>query len=183
MKMIICLALFCSFAVFAESELSCWNLYAQKGSPPILKAKIKDQTTLWDLKFNFKDLWFSNYFIDTTEDSGERWNHEPAKTLSKLEPPAGNFTPVLITSKRSPYEGDNEYVFQLGTYSFTSPYYNTEGKYVARLILPTDLSAEFLKNYRIRIASERSNAVMIIPPGYDTHQGGSNYLRMFCQSR
>lgn len=171
------------FSASAETELTCWNIYSKKGSKPILKAGIQRGTTLTDVTFNLEDEVFSSYFIDKTEDAGELWGHKPKITKSELVNPEGKLKAEEITSNRSPYKGNNEYSFELGSYEFKSPYTNQKGSYTVRLILPPDLSNENLKTFRIRKASERSNAVMIYPPFYDSNQSGDDYLRMFCVSK
>lgn len=177
------LALLFVFSASAETQLSCWNIYSKKGSKPILKAGIKRGTTLNNVTFDLKSETFANYFIDKTEDSGEQWQHKPKTTKSEIVNPEEDLKAEEITTGRSPYKGNNQYSFELGSYDFKSPYIRQKGTYDARLIMPPDLSNENLKTFRIREASERSNAVMIYPSNYGSDQSGDNYLRMFCVSK
>jgi len=168
----------------AETRLACWNMYAKKNSKPVLTAEIQDNNVLTNLRFDFQgDDFFSGYFTNETKDAGSQWPGQQQTTLSSLENPNSAQTPSEITTNRSPYKGNNEYDFDLGTYSFQSPYMNRKGSYSVRLILPTNLSSDFLQTYRIRTASERSNAVLVIPPPYSSDQGGDSFLRMFCVSK
>ncbi|CAN5693086.1 hypothetical protein BH10BDE1_BH10BDE1_01420 [soil metagenome] len=168
----------------AVTEIACWGMYAKAGSKPVLKAGIFNRTSLTNVEFNVKDERLGGYFIDKSEDSGPRWGHRPAVTKSEFASPAGDFEAAEITTKRSPYYGNNEYAFDdLGQWSLTAPYIQQNGTYSGRLILPKDLSSAALKAFRIRIPSERSNAVLIYGAAYDSHQSGDNFLRMFCTSK
>jgi hypothetical protein len=89
----------------------------------------------------------------------------------------------VITTNRSPYQGNNVFNVMIGNYWVTGNTVKSSGSYVARLVLPRDLSNKTLQTYHIRNAQERSNAVVIIPPSVSTDQAGENYLRMFCMSR
>ena len=64
-----------------------------------------------------------------------------------------------------------------------SPGIKQEGINVGRLILQKDLSPDVLKAFRIRIASERSNAVLIHDPQYGSDTTGQLYLRLYCVSK
>lgn len=172
-----------TFGATAETQLSCWNIYSKKGSRPILRAKIKRKTTLSGVTFDLKSALFEDYFIDKVGDAGENWGHKPEITKSELYNPEEDLKAEEITTARSPYQGNNEYAFELGSYSFKSPYHNRKGTYDVRLILPQDLSNANLKTFRIRTASERSNAVMIYPSFYGSSQSGNNNLKMFCVSK
>ena len=184
LKFLLAVFMISGFAAQGETQIACWGTYSKRGSKPILKATIEDNTKLKNVSLDLKNAIFEGYFIDKNEDAGERWGHKRAITKSELVQPEGTLVPEEITTNRSPYKGNNEYDFILGTYSFTSPYHNISGEYDARLILPKDLSAEHLKAFRFKSTPKvRSNAVMIYPSEYDSSQYGSNYLRLFCASR
>ncbi len=181
MKLLIALLVtFTATTAFAETELACWNMYAKRGSKPIMKAKIEKGNVL-EATFNVQDEWFKGYFFDE-KIFGD------AKKTSELTQPKDALTPEEIITHRSPYVGNNEYTFEFGSYSYTqtigkkSPDDST-GSYSARLILPPNLSKEFLAKFRIRDEKERSNAVMIMPPPYMGDTDGDLYLRMFCISK
>ena len=164
------------------ATLTCWNIFARRGSAPILRTDIENDTTLVRTNFNLQDKYFADYFIDVTGDAGPVWGNKPTHTKSSLTNPRAELSPSIITSNRSPYKGRHEYNFVFGTYSFTSPYHNTQGEYPARLVLPQSLSKETMAQTRIRDNNERSNAVLILPAAYGVGQGGDNYLRLFCES-
>jgi hypothetical protein len=168
---------------YAESELACWNIFSKKGSAPILKAKIVQQENLDQVTFNLKDPYFESYFEDSTRSAGEQWGNKPEHRVSKLENPKKVLDAKLITTNRSPYKGNNEYVFKFGRYSFKAPYITQGYDYGARIILPKDLSSATLNSFRIRSAQERSNAVVILSPAQSQNQSGDNFLRMFCVSK
>lgn len=174
---------FVSQAKAAVIEIACWDMYAKTGSKPILKAGVFNRTSLTDVQFNLKDEKFEGYFIDRTDDSGPRWGHKPAVTKSQLVNPVGDHPATEITTSRSPYKGNNEYAFELGSWSLVAPYIKQKGDYTGRLILPQDLSPAALKAFRIRTKTERSNAVMIYNSAHESHQSGDNFLRMFCTSK
>jgi hypothetical protein len=172
-----------SQTAFAETELTCWNMYSKKGSAPILKATITQQVNLENVNLDLKDPLFELYFENKTESAGTNWGNKPQTTLSTLSNPKGVLQASLITTNRSPYKGNNEYSITLGHYSFKAPYITQEWDYTARLILPADLTSKNLADFRIRNKEERSNAVMVYSPASQMHQGGDNYLRMFCTSK
>jgi hypothetical protein len=167
----------------AVTEIACWDMYAKTGAKPILKAGVFKRTSLTDVQFNLKDERFEGYFIDRTDDSGELWGHKPAFTKSEFVAPVGDFDASAITTSRSPYKGNNEYIFALGSWSFKAPYIKQQGEYGGRLVLPADLSPVALKAFRIRVKTERSNAVLIYDSAHESHQSGQNFLRMFCVSK
>ena len=168
----------------AETELTCWNKFAPRGSRPILKAKIVQQNTLDQVTLDLKDGMFSSYFEESTVDSGERYGHRPSITKSFIQNPKGVQTPALITTNRSPYKGNSEYRFVLGHYSFNAPYIQQDWDYTARLILPVDLTNANLRAAQGQMGqSPKTNAVMIYSPAESMHQGGDNYLRMNCISK
>jgi hypothetical protein len=178
-KMIIALLLTTPFLAHAETELACWDKYAPRGAKPILKAHIEADNTLSNLTLDLKNEKFQIYYEDKSVVVDNQIDH----TVSTLENPTEAVSPEEITSNRSPYKGNNEYSFVMGSWFRTAPYGNYQGQYRSRLILPKDLSNEFLRTYHIRGTTERSNAVMIYSPSVVSDQGGDNYLRMFCTSK
>ena len=176
---------FASTTAQAETQLACWNMHAKKGSAPILKANRRDGNAL-DIQINLKDEYFTPWIFDN---SGV-WDGTGQKTdRGDLAQPEQNLIPEEITTKRSPYVGNNQYSFTIGHEEFKLV--NAEGVttseiekgYGARLILPKDLSSDALKAFRIRTPQERSNAVAILNSSTNMEQGGDNYLRMFCISK
>ena len=176
-------ALFGSASAFAATEIACWNMYSKKGSRPALKARIAADNVLAEARFDFTNEWFQGYEYDDVRDSGGRWDHKQERDFSTLEQPAAELTPERITSNHSPYKGNNEYAVRFGRHGFHSAYYNEDGEYFGRLILPVDLSPEALREYRIRNDNERSNAVMIARAPANSHTGGDVFLRLFCASK
>lgn len=184
-KTLLALCLFGSIAAQAETDLSCWNMYAQKGAQPILKAKIGKNKAL-KVTFNLQDEYFAAYYFENNH-CGTGGCSKETGTLNQIKEV---LKPTLIESSRSPYKGNNEYAMTLGysTWDFKSadgPSKNQNKVYdvSARLILPTDLSQDFLKTYRIRVSSERSNALVVLDPSANTSQSGQNYLRLYCVSK
>jgi hypothetical protein len=80
------------------------------------------------------------------------------------------------------HKGNHEYVFVLGKYGFRSPYINQNLDYDARLVLPTDLSSENLRNARPR-EGPRVKSLIINDATYGHSQGRDNYLKVFCVSK
>lgn len=172
----------------AESQLTCWNIYDKRGAAPVMKASIQGQTDLANVQFDFKNNALTGYFNDRTTEAGPRWPGKTKTEKSMLQNPAAKLVGQVITSnRRATYKGNHSYVFDFGTWSVESPYYNNKGIYDAELILPRDLSSKSLSLFRIRVPSERSNAVVILPPpssvATGANQSGSNYLRMYCLSK
>lgn len=180
MKTILLFVLLASHAQAAT--LTCWNIFSPRGSTPILRASIDSKVDLSKVVFNLQDKYFESYFMDETGNAGPNWGNQPTRTLSGLKNPQDVLSAELITTGRSPYKGHHQFSFVFGSYSFSSPYHNSQGEYAARLILPRDLSAQALESTRLRDPNERSNGVVILPPPYGAGQGGDNYLRLFCKS-
>jgi hypothetical protein len=160
----------------AQTQLSCWHLFSKAGSAPLLVATIGAQNSLM-VTLDLNSETFLNYQFDETGYQGK--NH----VASVLVQPAGVLKPELNTSNHSPYKGNNEYTV---VYGHTLHEYfdkSDKGQLLGRLILPTNLSNSFLKNYRIRSLNERSNSVFITRPPLNTNQGGDVFLRLFCVSR
>lgn len=184
-KALLVLGLLASQSAFAEREISCWNQYARRGSPPTIRAEIGPDNRLENIRINAQDVTFQDYVYNRTSNYSGR-----SITTSTVTDPRGPVEALEITTNRSPYKGNNEYVFDFGTWEVTHyrehatrPFYHDTGTYSGRWILPKDLSNEFLRNYRIRTPNERSNSLIVMGPPRDSNQGGSNYLRMFCTSR
>jgi len=160
-------------------ELSCWNIFAPRGSRPVLTARVGEENRLSNIRLDPADRMLADYVYD--DDSLEGWR---GRFTSQIANPQGEYAATEITSARSSYRGNNEYRVIIG--SWTSQLERSEarqGNYGARLILPQDLSSEALRNYRIRSPEERSNAVMVMSAPERINQSGDNYLRMFCSSR
>lgn len=186
MKLIlVSLVLFAALSAPAQNqEIACWNIYSPKGSAPILKAQVGPGATL-RLLFNLGDSYFQTYFFDDKTCSVGGCSHDVGSLSQVKEVVAAR----PIVSSRSSYIGNNEYVFVLGqeVYDFVSPSYPAQNRHQittvdARLILPTNLSNAFLKDFHIRNPNERSNAVVVLDPSAKTSQGGDNYLRLYCVS-
>ncbi len=173
-NVLVALILIGSASAHAETELSCWNIFAKKGSQPILKAQISEGNAL-KVVLNAQDEFFASYIYDLPVYQGHK--------TGDITQPTGVVTPTLNDSARSPYKGNNEYSLEIGNYNYDSTGYKRNGSVGARLVLPQDLSSDSFKNFRIRMASERSNAVMILDPSGAVSQGGATYLRMFCTSK
>ncbi len=187
MKLILSLVtLLLSSQAFAVTDIACWNIFSRKGSKPFLTAKIIDGTTLTQVSLNFENPtdFFSSYVFDDKREIERLGKKETIHKHSELIQPTGDLEASEITTNRSPYKGNNEYTFTLGSYFYKTSFGgNHNGKYAARIILPNDLSRENLAKFRIRSATERSNAVMIYSPPYSSSQSGDNYYRMFCVSK
>lgn len=183
-KVLVALCLLGSVA-HAETDLACWSIYSKKGDKPLITAKIGDNNEL-QAQVNLQAETFTTYFFDNKSCGVGGCSYH----TGKLEQLNDTLVPSLITTKRSPYVGNNEYAFVLGSYDYkfvdadkTSENQEKHYDVNARLVLPTDLSTNALKAFRIRTNSERSNAVLIMDPSADSHQGGSNYFRLYCVSK
>jgi hypothetical protein len=176
MKALFLISFFSFLMAHAETQLSCWDMYAKAGSAPLLTAKIGAQNSL-QVSLDLKSETFQNYQFDETGYQGK------THLVSVIQQPKGVLKPELNTSNRSPYKGNNEYNVVYG--HSLHEYFDRKdsGQLSGRLILPTNLSNSFLKSYRIRSVNERSNAVFITRPPLNTNQGGDVYLRLFCVSR
>ena len=194
-KMMIAIALvLVSVAAHGETQLACWNIYAKRGSAPILKADIGIGNAL-KISLNLQDSYFEQYIYNEFRD-GSTCTECTSSSVGTVEQFNEVIPAVEITTKRSSYVGNNSYDLVIGKEVYTfrelaqpkpgvQPRENEDrvSNFNAKLILPKDLSADALKTSRIRSPQERSNAVMIIDPSPNTDQGGQNYLRMFCVSR
>ena len=176
MKQIILLSLFAFVTAHAETQLSCWDMYAKSGSHPLLTAQISTGNAL-QVKLNLESEFFQSYQYDESGYEGK--THQ----TGVLEQPAGVVKPTLNVSNHSPYKGNNEYTVRYGHTTHRIFEKVTDYELTMRLVLPTDLTNASLKNYRIRNSSERSNAVIITAPPANTNQGGDNYVRLFCVSK
>jgi hypothetical protein len=181
MRLIICLILSLSFYASAETELRCWNS-ASNNTQPIFQAAIGTNLRLVSPIFDFRQSLFRDYFIDQKSEDGTRTEK------GELVNYAIDLVPHIIENNRSPYKGNNEYSVILGSYklvSTTHPVLNEDFIYKGRLILPANLSKEYLKTFTFKNrADQRVNAVMIMSPSHSlSSQSGDNYLKMFCASR
>ncbi len=177
MKKILVLFTLSTFAsAHAETQLSCWNIFAQKDSAPIIKGQILENNVLRKVTLDPKDRMMQSYVFEN-----DSWEGHKCRHTSKVTDPVGKLTPKEITSNRSSYKGNNQYEFEFGEWTMNLNE-NDSGTYTARLILPTNLSNDFLKSYRIRNQSERSNGVLVMDPPHFSPQTGQNYLRVFCKA-
>jgi hypothetical protein len=176
MKAILLLSLFSFLTAHAESQLSCWDKYAKSGSKPFLTAQILAKNAL-KVTFDLDSEGLQRYVFD------ESTNQDRTRKVSEVFQPKTVVKPTLNVSNRSPYKGNNEYAITFGQYSYLTYPKNQSTDLVMRLVLPTDLSSSFLKNYRIRNNGERSNAVIITAAPDNTDQAGNNFFRLFCTSK
>jgi hypothetical protein len=158
----------------AETSLACWDAYAKKGSRPTLKADIFNNDYLKNISFDFgsKDEGIFAPYFSQREDKGN---------FSLLaDPDPANVQANEIITKHSPYFSNNEFALSLGKWHW----YDEDGTYAARLILPKDLSNENLKDFRFKNrANDRVNGVLIIPPVVASGTGGDTYVKLFCTSK
>lgn len=151
-----------ALALFAldssAARLACWDLYSKKGSRPLVTAEIVANDQLTNIKIGTIQTAFGEVV---------------------LENPATEAAGKLITTKRSPYFGGQEF--------------DVTGESIGlifgvRLILPADLSPEALKetvfeagNLPPKLAA-RQNGVLDLAGSF-TRSGGSTYNRMHCTSK
>lgn len=183
-KMIFAALIAMSAVAHAETELTCWNMYAKKGAAPVLKAQIGEGNAL-TITLNAKDSFFESYvYNDDVMGMVDGQYVSIGRQTETIVSPEGEIAPELL-GKRSPvYKGNNSYDLEkIGHHTYDTANYKHEGDLSAQLILPVDLSSDALKDYRIRSQNERSNAVMVLPGPANSNQGGSSYLRMFCVSK
>lgn len=167
-----------SMAHATTYELACWNMYSKKGSAPILTAEIDaGASTLNQVKLNTADAYFEGYTFNEEK-------YTDYVETSSIKSDLGSITGSLITTKRSPYVGDVEYITAMGEHAWGKKGEEAKSEeYPFRLILPADVSPEALKAFRIRQQDERSNAVVVLRPPSNTDQGGDSFLRMFCVTK
>jgi hypothetical protein len=166
--------LFISFLSWAETRLMCWEL--KRGMRPLLQATVLDNKLLLDITIDEQAVLFRPYLFRKEMENLEHYKMVIDSTLGTKR---GLIFPRLLNAEEA-YSGLHEFRFLFGQFNYQSQYYNNQGNYEARLILPPNIQSEALRKFYIRSIREHSNAALILPPAYDNPVDNYQYIRLQC---
>lgn len=170
----LCLLAFSS-AAFADHNLACWNTHNARGARPALTATLTSTTDgpkLHNVCLNSNDPILKQYNYELSNGDSSELDKRCTELVGAIK----------IENKRSPYIDNSEYSLLIGKAKDKSG--KVMNDYLARVILPTDLSPNKLKGFRFaHRKTERLNGVMIIDPPHHNGQTGDSYISLFCQTQ